>query len=85
MGRRPTLFESARWCGAERGKGRGRGWGVRGWRRMGGENGEERGSPVRGGGQLGRLASALGRWVQAASLPRDRGGWWGAGDSGVSG
>jgi hypothetical protein len=51
----------------------------------GGENGEERGGPVRGGGQLGRLASALGRWVQAASLPRDRGGWWGAGDSGVSG
>jgi hypothetical protein len=71
--------------GQRGGKGGAGGGGVRGRRRMGGENGEERGSPVRGGGQLGRLASALGRWVQAASLPRDRGGWWGAGDSGVSG
>jgi hypothetical protein len=57
--------------------------GVRGLAPRGGENGEERGGGG-SGGQLGRLASALDRWVWVAPLPRDKGGRRGASDAGAS-
>jgi hypothetical protein len=66
-----------------RGKAGGRG--SRGQRRVEGGDGEVRGGPGHGGGLLGWPASAPVRWVRVASLLRDRGGWRGARDAGVSG
>jgi hypothetical protein len=63
----------------------GKGQGVRGSAPRRGENREERGGPRRGGGQLGRPASAPGRRAWAAPLPRDRGGRRGGSDAGASG
>jgi hypothetical protein len=52
------------------------------WRRVEGKTGKRGGGGS--GGQLGRLASALDRWVWVAPLPRDKGGRRGASDAGAS-
>jgi hypothetical protein len=76
---RPMPFMVARWRGREERQG------VLGSAPRGGREAGKRGGPGRGGGQLGHLTSAPGRWARTATLLRDRGGRWGAGDTGVSG